>query len=1194
MAKIIYFKSPILKDYSVIDRTDVSIISVLKELGIEKDSLSIQINGDVPEDLDGSIILKKDDSLVIKRVVFGSSDSKRTLGTVVQLAALVAATVLSGGGASPWLVAGVLSAGSIVSGVLYANALAMDRNAIQSNDKTADISSNSYSLTNTSNTARPNLPVPIVMGSHRVIPDFYAKPFRSVYGEENTVGENPPTVETVYPGISLINLATISGNSWITIPAGFVEDNGGTYGTEYDRFPQYDIKISPLFFGIDRYQLTPELEIECRNTFKNIITSMWAATSGSHNHSSNINFNFSSSDVCALAIFHSDPSDPYYVSTGIGRYNILWTIIRAYELNRKRVSLAPSITPTAYNYYSDIQNFFDGNFNTYSVGLEVFSYEQRFFRGGNDVLGSFDVTVSTSIQKDLVKSGGIAGYYYPSSISAADTITNAMLNLGSYLLTLNDSVFVPSMEYQIISFGITSVKEEGIDYSTQVFNFGLGDLDISERQIGSTDVGLSESISHFSPINKNNWKIPDFNHSEIVFPVKFYSKVMIGDEKKLSNINTTDSIVPSYVNNQYNFIYYEGAIGQPIIYFSISGKIYGTSTGTGFVSNNCVIQIQWKKRSDNQWTSLGQFGVFNIQNDNPKVINFLTSVGSTSEGFLDQDDRLMIRIRKVTLDSDNNNENKVCDLYVKRVSAVSVDERDIDLESMHRPMNLEGLFMTSLLSDASQTNKYSAMVESKCWYYNFETSSWVWGKTRNPAWWFLFYARGGFENPNADGTFTFPYSPTFGWVNYPNHPDNTVHLFGAGYSDDRIDITQILQWAQFCDEKNLKIDLVLTDDTSVADVLERIANVGRGSVTDYNSKLSVVYEDKDQVPSCLFGMGNIKAGSFSVDYLVGDQVGKVIASYVDREDWETKQVESLVPFSEDYILNVLPLSLEGITTKEQAQRECNLLAARQFYQRRKYSWEVDIEGKLVKRGDLVYLSHDSTQYGVSGRIREFIFEDGEIKGFYSSAILNESLEYVTVRDPIGVLRVYECSSDGDKILFTNSYPINLAPYYINKFEVNYSSNFQKSIAEDFVFIAGEKETTGKIVRISSIESISDFDFKLTAVDEDPAMWAYEFNEVEPPESYDDSEVELVVENAEVVYFENEDKFKILWNGKNCDLVQIINKSSGLPIESSGSYTFSNGEAVFELSKGKYILEIRPFAIGTPFRSMSKEVTVWLR
>lgn len=1211
MAKIVYFSSVInSEEKQELEKSGISILDATKEFGIEKHSLSIELNGETPDDIDPEYILKDEDSLIIRKVVHGNdAQSKRTLATVVQIAAIVGALFIDPTGSTSLAIlkAGIVIGGSIASGALLARAAALEAATLKggANVGEIDVATNSYSQTNISNEARPLQPVPIVMGSHRTVPDFYARPYNWLFNDSNTISELAPIVFEINTGLQMIggNGPTAPNNSWITVPAGYVHNNPPTFGDQYDRFPQYEIKISPYYFGIKIGELTPEKEQEARDLFKSMILNAWNAAGGPENYSSSIGFPSYigvSGNTEPLVIYHSTIGDPYF-----NRFNLLWIAARAYELNRARVALFPTIIPTDYNYYSDLTNFFNGTYDQYVSGAQVYSYEQRFFRGGNNVLGESDVPVGFSIPKDLIKSGTLSGYYYPSNVNVSDNINSLMSKFGTLLYNLNFNNYTPALpfrndapmiEVHYIPFGISSVVNEGISYSTQAFSYGLGDLEITDRRVGSSEVGLSGSISAYSEINKDNWKIPDITSGLPFTPAKFYTNVYNGDQKKLSNINSLTTFVQVWDNRQHNFVYYEGAINQPIMYFVVSGRIYATSTSTGFASNSTQIEVQWKRTSDTVWTPLGGSGIFVIQNNNSKLVNFKTSVGSEADGFLPEGERLTVRIRKVTLDSTNNDTNKICDISVVKISFLSIDS-DQEIIERHRPLNVEGLFMTALLADVAQTDKYSAMVESKCWYYDFDTEEWVWGKTRNPAFWFLFFAHGGYETNEQDnvGERVYPYSPTKGWVNYPNHPDSIRHLFGAGYTDEMLDMDQILNWAQFCEDNNLRFDMVLKDDTSCADILERIANCGRASVTQYNSLLSVVYEDQNQAATCMFGMGNIKAGSFSVNYAVADPIRTVYANYVDRTDWETKQVEAIVPFSDPENLLSITINLEGVTEYQQAQRECNLLAARQFFQRRTYSWEVDIEGLLVKRGNLVYISHDSTQYGVSGRVSKFLTNDsGDVIGLRTSAILNESIEYVTVRDPLGEMEIYACHADGENIIFDEAYPLEKAPFYINNTTENNTSEFNESIPEDFVIIAGEQETGGKIVRISTIESSDDYSFKISAVDEDPAMWAYEYNDVSPEdiESFDDSEVELIVENVSVEYFEN-GRTKIMWNGKNADLVQIINLDNNLPVVSDGSYTFSNGEAIVTLTSGhKFNLEIRPFAIGTPYKSVSKKVIVW--
>ena len=120
MAKIIHYKNPI--DSSQVETLDtaVTIRQALNRLGIENDELGVSINGKYPIDLDLDYKPSDSDVIEIRHAVHGggNSETKSTLATVVQLAALVAITVLSGGGASPLLLGALAIGGSVASAAL--------------------------------------------------------------------------------------------------------------------------------------------------------------------------------------------------------------------------------------------------------------------------------------------------------------------------------------------------------------------------------------------------------------------------------------------------------------------------------------------------------------------------------------------------------------------------------------------------------------------------------------------------------------------------------------------------------------------------------------------------------------------------------------------------------------------------------------------------------------------------------------------------------------------------------------------------------------------------------------------------------------------------------------------------------------------------------------------------------------------
>lgn len=1160
MGKIRHYRSSLNPSDFTDQELSGPISSILKKLKIEKESLCVTINGETPDDCDLNYFVKSDDVIEIRSIVHGegSSAQKSSLATIVQLAALIFVAA-SPAGWGALALAAVSVGGAIISGALNKRAMELALAEAGNLDKgDIDVSSNNYSLANSQNSARQLETMPIPMGSHRYSPDILSEAFRSFYGGDNAFGPGDRIVGTFYPGVTSGNGAANSPTNWATMPAGFI-GSVGPVGS----FPPYDIKINPYHFGNPSTPITADENLAIITAIKDRYLDIGNPTMNGYDVGETF---------APIIIYHHSISDTLYQ-----RYNSWYLYLR---IARMAVNIA--------TWQSEMRDLYSGDGSGY--GLQWVAGTP--FGSNKDA-----ITVQS-------------GKFYPSSIVSSDNGTQVATKLGAWLMDINNNNVSSAKtasyptEVQNTVYQLTSVIQESIPYTSQAFNFGIGDLEISERMVGGNSANEGSispsypSPEHpiYSPIDRSNWQIPDTGLDGGGW-VNFVTNVFASESKSLSNPYYPDTPIGLSDDGQYNWTYYTGKPGLSKFSFTISGRVYSTNTSSGFGSNTTKVEMHYRRASQSVWLPV-QDGILYISNENTKLISAQIEL---TDFYADmEDDYFQIRVRKMSLDSSDNIESggnsKVADISITDVRFYRAWNYDSINDTFIRraPMNIDGLFVSAASSDAAQTNKYSALVESKCWVYDFDAETWSWAHTRNPAFWFLFFARGGFLNLEADGSFTAPYSPTYGWVNYPGHPDSTEHIFGVGLTDDRIDIEKIIEWASFCEEKELNIDMVLYDDISCSDALERIANCGRGSVSYYGGILSVVIEDPEQIPNCLFGMGNILAGSFSVDYSVGDPVAKVIGRYTDREDWESKTVEADVPFADADNIKVIEITLEGITDTSRAQREVNILAARQFYQRRTYTWSVDFEGLLAKRGDLVYLSHDSTQYGFSGRIMRFILESGSVVAIETGSIINDVIGYITIRSPNGTLNTYLCHIAGSRIVFDEPYDISESAYYESETEININSAYPFSNPEDFVFIAGAMDTPGKLVRISQISSGDDLSFSITAVDEDPAMWAYEYEDFEPSESFDDAEVVLSVKNVGVTLL-NEGRVKLNWENDSGDFIQIINQDNGLPVQANGSYSFSGGEVILELVSGqKYTLELKPFSVGTPFESISEVVEVWPR
>jgi sulfur carrier protein ThiS len=214
--------------------------------------------------------------------------------------------------------------------------------------------------------------------------------------------------------------------------------------------------------------------------------------------------------------------------------------------------------------------------------------------------------------------------------------------------------------------------------------------------------------------------------------------------------------------------------------------------------------------------------------------------------------------------------------------------------------------------------------------------------TSNPAKWFKAFALGAFS---ASGR----------------------RRWGAGLALSKIDVAALDAWATWCEAKGLTCNMVIDTAASCATILDRIARCGRGSKTWAPGVLSAVWDAADQPVSAMFSPVNIRAGTFSVSYPSEDLADELEVSYINPDNnWQRDTVR--VPPGATDVQRTASVELLGCTNTELAGKEANLLYAQNLYRYRSISWETDIEGLTVCKGAVVSLSHDLTRWGQAGRL----------------------------------------------------------------------------------------------------------------------------------------------------------------------------------------------------------------------------------
>lgn len=353
-------------------------------------------------------------------------------------------------------------------------------------------------------------------------------------------------------------------------------------------------------------------------------------------------------------------------------------------------------------------------------------------------------------------------------------------------------------------------------------------------------------------------------------------------------------------------------------------------------------------------------------------------------------------------------------------------------------------------------NELNAVVSamSPAW----DGTKWVTMGHSNPAWWFLWFARG---KADAAGN----------------------RLYGGLLADSQIDIEGIKAWATWCSYKRLTFDYVLDRKMSAAAVLQMIARAGRASLTYQTGKLGVVWDAENQPEVGVFGPFNVKAGSFKLAYVNDGTVDEIVANFANKElDWKMDEVRVKVPGTTTSN-NPLQLDLDGWTDKDAAGREANLLAAAQLWKRRKITWETDIEGLLCTRGDVVRFSHDLTVWGFSGRMMP---GSGGTTIRLQNKVASAGAGTALLRDPDGNLKMVAVTGAvGEVDELTIVTPLD-------GFPMPGDPGYEDLSPFDWVYQFDPQETPGRRFKITGVTPSGD-GIRYEAVDDDPEYYASENN-----------------------------------------------------------------------------------------------------
>ena len=519
----------------------------------------------------------------------------------------------------------------------------------------------------------------------------------------------------------------------------------------------------------------------------------------------------------------------------------------------------------------------------------------------------------------------------------------------------------------------------------QVFNFGLSDVSYTDEKIGET------LLSSFI-----DTKIEDSSDYGDGFTGLLYDYP-----------TNVDSLAGGdLVANAGTFIERRSSINTTRLVIDISGISYFVGREEGLTFARVTLVAEYSVADANEWQPF--FSVdsnwFKFYTNNIDIVNGdketlrISKFRDVPEGQYD------VRVKLEDL-ADVVYNTIVCNYDEEGHQTDCWSETTYSARGLNNGGMVQILAFDQLKSHQSDTSDYTnqkrlalsikanAQLSGRIDVFNviasakvlvWTDSTWTNQVSSNPAWQFLSLVKGKF--------------------------DGTRRLYGAGLPDSRIDIDTIKLWGAWCDDKTLECNIVFDGKMTVIDMINTIARCGRATTTWSNGTIGVVYDEADKVATAMFGMSNIILDSFQINYVTINQVDEVIVAFNNPDiAWQRDTVRATVPGVTSPV-NAVTIEIPGITNELQAGKEANLIAAEQFYRRRIITWETDMEGLAVTRGEVAILSHDITQWDYSGRL---------ISGTTTELVLDRQVpfvpntqHYVGVKYPDGTYEIVDTAFAG--------------------------------------------------------------------------------------------------------------------------------------------------------------------------------------
>lgn len=246
----------------------------------------------------------------------------------------------------------------------------------------------------------------------------------------------------------------------------------------------------------------------------------------------------------------------------------------------------------------------------------------------------------------------------------------------------------------------------------------------------------------------------------------------------------------------------------------------------------------------------------------------------------------------------------------------------------------------------------------------------TWTQTRNNVWvWDPF--TGAYEQKAASNPAWACYDIIHRCRRVRNINTGSYEYSVSGVSAARIDYQAFVDWATFCDNRQIYFNGVIYQAKTLWESLKEPEQAGRGRVLMRGTRFSCVC-DAPGVPVQLFNVSNTGIDSFKEEFLgTQDRANALELSFYNIDNnYEKTTIPVYGPGydEETAIQNPTQVRLDFAMTLAQAYKYGAYQLRVNHYINRMVSWSADIDAIACQIGDVVLVQHDVPRWGIGGRV----------------------------------------------------------------------------------------------------------------------------------------------------------------------------------------------------------------------------------